>query len=106
MPKTKTTNITTANCFVRWSAELLLAFYLQRFCQKVVAMKRENVNSSVLKAVGYNEKTKILETELHNKAVYEYYKVAPEEYNDLIAASSLGEYYNKVIKKHKCKKLR
>jgi hypothetical protein len=69
-------------------------------------MKRENVKSSVLKAVGYNKKTKTLETELLNDALYEYYQVPPKEYSDLIQASSLGEYYNKVIKKYKCKKLR
>lgn len=69
-------------------------------------MKRKNVNSSVLKAVGYDEKTTTLETELLNNALYEYYKVPAKEYNDLIKAPSLGEYYNKVIKKHKYKKLR
>jgi hypothetical protein len=69
-------------------------------------MKRENVNSTVLKAIGYNERTQILETELVNNALYEYYKVSPQQYHSLIEASSLGEYYNKVIKKHKYKKLR
>lgn len=69
-------------------------------------MKRENVNSSVLKSVGYNKRTTTLEAELLNNALYEYYKVPRQEYIDFIKAPSLGEYYNKVIKKHKYKKLR
>lgn len=69
-------------------------------------MKRENVNSSVLKSVGYNKKTKTLETELLNNALYKYYQVDYEEYKNLINASSLGKYYNQVTKKHRCRKLK
>lgn len=68
-------------------------------------MEREPVNSSVLKSVGYDQKRKILETELVNDTIYEYYKVPVKEYSDLMKSDSLGEYYNKVIKKHSYKKL-
>lgn len=69
-------------------------------------MKRENVESSVLKSVGYDKNKKVLETELVNNALYEYYKVPASEFSNLMQAPSLGEYYNKSIKKYPYKKLR
>ncbi len=69
-------------------------------------MKRENVESSVLKSVGYDKNKKVLETELVNDTIYEYYKVPATEYINLMKSSSLGEYYNKHIKKYRYKKLR
>ncbi len=69
-------------------------------------MERASVNSSVLKSVGYDKERKILETELVNNTLYEYYKVQEKEYLNLMNADSLGEYYNKIIKKHKYKKLK
>lgn len=73
---------------------------------KKVVMIRENVESSVLKSVGYDKNKKVLETELVNEALYEYYKVPMLEYTNLMKASSMGEYYNKSIKKYRYKKLR
>jgi hypothetical protein len=69
-------------------------------------MKRENVQSSVLKSVGYDKDKKVLETELVNNAIYEYYKVPVLEYINFMKSSSLGEYYNRHIKKYRYKKLR
>ena len=69
-------------------------------------MKRENVESQVLKSVGYDKNKKVLETELVNDSLYEYYKVPGSEYTNLMKSSSLGEYYNKHIKKYRYKKLR
>ena len=69
-------------------------------------MKRENVESSVLKSVGYDKNKKVLETELVNDALYEYYKVPESEYTNLMKSSSLGEYYNRYIKKYRYKKLK
>ena len=83
----------------------LLAFNLHHLYLRVT-MKRENVNSSVLKSVGYDKKNRTLETELLNNTLYEYYQVDYEEYKNLIEASSLGKYYNQVIKKHPCNKLK
>lgn len=69
-------------------------------------MTREHVESSVLKSVGYDKNKKVLETELMNDTIYEYYKVPVSEYTNLMNSSSLGEYYNKHIKKYKYKKLK
>lgn len=67
-------------------------------------MKRENVESSVLKSVGYDEDKKVLETELVNSSLYEYYNVPASEYTNLMESASLGKYYNKHIKKYRYKK--
>lgn len=69
-------------------------------------MKRQNVKSSALKSIGYNKKSKTLQTELINDNLYEYYAVPFSEFNNLMTASSIGEYYNKFIKKYKYKKLK
>ncbi len=69
-------------------------------------MKRENVESSVLKSVGYDKDKKVLEIELVNNAIYKYYKVPVSEYTNLMKSSSVGEYYNKRIKKYSYKMLK
>jgi len=62
-------------------------------------MKREPVDSSALKSIGYNEDKKILEVQLlETGKVYQYKDVPLEEYFDFMDAKSLGEYYNRVIK--------
>lgn len=69
-------------------------------------MKREKVESSVLKSVGYDKRREVLETELVNDTLYEYYQVPSSEYINLMMASSLGEYYNRRIKNYPYKKLK
>lgn len=69
-------------------------------------MKRKNVQSSVLKSVGYNKRKQILETEIVTDEIYEYYKVPPSEYINLMQAASLGTYYNKHIKKYAYKRIK
>ncbi|HEX8358080.1 MAG TPA: KTSC domain-containing protein [Segetibacter sp.] len=69
-------------------------------------MKMVDVSSSVLKAIGYDEKTMTLRTELLSRALYEYYEISTQEYDNFLKASSLGEHYNKFIKKHKYRKLK
>ena len=62
-------------------------------------MKREPVESTAIKSIGYNEDKKLLEIEiLETGRIYKYFDVPLEEYLDLLDAKSLGEYYNRVIK--------
>ncbi len=62
-------------------------------------MKREPVESSAIKSIGYNEDKKLLEVEiLETGRIYKYFDVPLEEYLDFMDAKSLGEYYNRVIK--------
>ena len=70
-------------------------------------MKREPVESTAIKSIGYNEDKQILEVEiLDTGRVYKYFNVPLEEYMDFLDAKSLGEYYNRVIKeKYECREL-
>ncbi len=62
-------------------------------------MKREPVESTAIKSIGYNEDKKILEVQLlETGKIYQYKEVPLEEYFDFMDAKSLGEYYNRVIK--------
>ena len=62
-------------------------------------MKREPVESTAIKSIGYNEDKQLLEVEIvETGRIYKYFDVPLEEYLDLLDAKSLGEYYNRVIK--------
>jgi len=62
-------------------------------------MKREPVESSALRSVGYDEENEILEVEILDTGhIYQYKNIAVQEYLNLIQAPSIGWYYNKVIK--------
>ena len=64
-------------------------------------MKREPVDSTAIKSIGYNEDKQLLEVEiLETGRVYQYHDVPLEEYFDFMDAKSLGEYYNRVIKEN------
>ena len=64
-------------------------------------MKREPVESTAIKSVGYNEDKQLLEVEiLETGRIYQYKGVSVEEYLDFMDAKSLGEYYNRVIKEN------
>jgi hypothetical protein len=71
--------------------------YLSNLIPEV--MKREPVESTAIKSIGYNEDKQLLEVEiLETGRVYQYKDVSVEEYLDFMDAKSLGEYYNRVIK--------
>lgn len=56
-------------------------------------MKRQPVDSTNLKSVGYDKASKTLEIEFQNGGVYEYYEVPKEEFDDLMSANSKGSYF-------------
>ncbi len=73
--------------------------YLSNLIPEV--MKRELVESSAIKSIGYNEDKQLLEIEvLGTGRIYQYKDVPLEEYFDFMDAKSLGEYYNRVIKEN------
>ena len=61
-------------------------------------MHRNLVNSSVLRSVGYDTANRTLEVEFHDGTVYQYYGVSAIVYRDLLAASSMGQYFAFFIK--------
>jgi hypothetical protein len=58
-----------------------------------MGMKREAVESSMLREVGYDPETRTLEVEFTSGSVYEYYDVPPEQHEGLLRAESLGQYF-------------
>lgn len=61
-------------------------------------MDREPVQSSNLRSVGYDPSSKILEIEFHQGGIYQYSGVPASEYQGLMSAPSLGQYFHKYIK--------
>lgn len=62
-------------------------------------MDRVSVSSSNVASVGYDESLRILEVEFLNGAVYEYYDVPENVYQELVSASSVGGYLAQRVKK-------
>lgn len=63
-----------------------------------VTMLRRPVSSSVIAAVGYDSDRRVLEVEFLSGAVYRYYRVHRDVFEDFCEASSKGEYFNAHIK--------
>lgn len=62
-------------------------------------MERTPVESSLIRSVGYDLPSSILELELvQPNRVYEYYDVPFSVYNELMEAPSKGSYFNDFIK--------
>ena len=56
------------------------------------------VNSSAVEEIDYVAKTRTLDVQFTGGKRYSYLKVPPKEYEDLLVASSIGEYVNRRIK--------
>jgi hypothetical protein len=62
-------------------------------------MTRLPVSSSNLAAVGYDPSTEVLEVEfIKNSSVYRYFGVPRHIYESLLAAPSIGQFFNAYIK--------
>jgi hypothetical protein len=57
------------------------------------------VPSSLLASVAYDYDRAILQLEFHSGAVYEYFHVPPQSYQELWQADSHGAYFNRHIRK-------
>lgn len=60
-------------------------------------MERKRVNSSRIRAVGYDEKSQTLEIEFSNGQVFQYAKVYPEVYRRFLAAPNPTAFYDDKI---------
>ncbi|QGZ29234.1 KTSC domain-containing protein [Stutzerimonas stutzeri] len=61
-------------------------------------MKRVAVTSRSLRSLGYEPDQQALEVEFHNGSVYRYEQVPASVVQALLAADSLGRYFNQVFK--------
>ena len=60
-------------------------------------MERTRVNSSQVRAVGYDERSQTLEVELTNGQVWQYSKVYPEVHRRFMAAPNATSFYDDKI---------
>jgi len=56
-------------------------------------MERKKVNSSNIRAVGYDPGSQILEVELSDGSIWEYSRVPSEVHRRLLAAPAIVSYY-------------
>jgi hypothetical protein len=62
-------------------------------------IKRTQVESTALAAIGYSKRLRALEIEFRNGAVYRYLEVDPSVYRELMSASSKARYYDEHIRR-------
>jgi len=63
-------------------------------------MDRNNVASSNVKSIGYDPQTTTLEVEFVDGAIYQYYGVPQNMYEQMMTAPSKGQFLNTYIKNH------
>jgi hypothetical protein len=61
-------------------------------------MRREAVDSTTVKSVGYESKRQVLEIEFQSGAVYQYLNVPKAVHEGLWRAESKGRYFNDEIR--------
>ncbi|HKI04251.1 MAG TPA: KTSC domain-containing protein [Thermoanaerobaculia bacterium] len=61
-------------------------------------MDRQPVASSAISSVGYDERSSVLEVEFRSGAVYDYFKVPPKVYRQLLKAPSKGRFVSQRIR--------
>jgi hypothetical protein len=61
-------------------------------------VRRQPVESSVIRSVGYEQATSVLEIEFHTDKVYRYFAVPRTVYQGLLDAPSAGAYFNEFVR--------
>lgn len=61
-------------------------------------MQRTKVESSNLESIGYDKDSRTLEIEFKSGKIYQYTNVPEPEHQALLAADSIGSYFNKNIR--------
>ncbi|WP_312081298.1 KTSC domain-containing protein [Acinetobacter schindleri] len=62
-------------------------------------MQRQNVKSSNLASIAYDEEAKLLEIQFYDGGVYQYQNVDGNIYYDLMRAPSHGKFFDRNIKR-------
>ena len=63
-----------------------------------ITMERESVSSTSVASIGYDETTGTLEVEFNQGSVYQYFDVPKPIFDELMSASSIGQYLARQIK--------
>ncbi len=64
----------------------------------MIYLERQPVKSRILRSVGYDDSTKILEIEFHTGLVYQYSGVPPKVYKDLMHSGEIGKYFSEKVR--------
>jgi len=64
----------------------------------VIRVERQPVKSRILRSVGYDDSTKILEIEFQNGLVYQFLAVPPKTYADLMHSGEIGKYFSEKVR--------
>ncbi|MEE2705832.1 MAG: KTSC domain-containing protein [Planctomycetota bacterium] len=67
--------------------------------QRTGSIQRTAIRSSVIPTAGYDPDRRILELELHNGAVYQYFDVPRSVHRELITADAPGRFFNANIRR-------
>ncbi|MFA5269071.1 MAG: KTSC domain-containing protein [Methanoregula sp.] len=63
-----------------------------------ILLEKQSVKSRILRTVGYDESTKILEIEFQTGLVYQYSAVPAKVYADLMHSEEIGKYFSEKIR--------
>jgi len=70
-------------------------------------MQRTSIFSSNISSIGYDIQSAILEVEFSSGEIYQYFNVSEYLYNNLMSASSKGQFLNDYIKyNHRYQKIK
>jgi KTSC domain len=61
-------------------------------------MRRRGVESTTVRSVGYQRRSRVLEIEFQSGAVYQYIDVPATVYEEFCKAESKGKYFNDEIR--------
>ncbi len=64
----------------------------------MILLERSPVKSRILRSVGYDASTKILEIEFQTGIVYQYLKVPPKVHADLMHSEEPGKYFSEKVR--------
>ncbi len=61
-------------------------------------MDRKNIDSEMIRSIGYDEDTSTLEIEFNSGAVWQYFDFPESSWYEFDAAESKGKFFHRVIK--------
>ena len=95
----KTFFIHTKKCFIFRQKILLLVITPNQNFNRLTMIKRKPIESSILKSIGYDSESKILEIELKkNKQIRQYHNFPKDIWEEFRTTDSKGLYFLKYIK--------
>ncbi len=62
-------------------------------------MQRQEVTSSNVESIGYDQSTGTMEVAFKNGSIYEYYAIPPNLHEELMSSPSIGTFLSTHVKK-------